>query len=268
LYNFIVEYLSFDSIASIYDGTRIYDEASFNAALDYIVERFQPSKYPKLFEPGIGTGRISIPLAERGYSVTGADISVEMLKILADKLARRNPPLPLTYMRHDITSLPFPNASFDIALAVHIFHLIRDWQKALSEVFRILKPGSPLILMYTGGGKEIPWIQDRYRELCTASGHPAEHIGVSDRNQLTEYLKSSGRTLEMVENRWQWTRKSSVREALDNIKQRHYGMTRLVPEGVHREVMEKLAPEVLEKYGELDILVEVPHQIRLIIVMA
>src|SRR4030042_707865 len=112
--------MNFDSIAPIYDDTRVFDNECFNAALDFIVERYPPAVFKKLFEPGIGTGRIAIPLAERGYSVTGADISGEMLKILADKLRRREPPLNVSFQKTDVTALPFPDAAFDIAVAVHV----------------------------------------------------------------------------------------------------------------------------------------------------
>ena len=264
-YNPIVEHLNFDTMASIYDGTRIFDEASFARALDYVVGRFPPEKYPELFEPGIGTGRIAIPFAERGYKVTGADISTEMLKKLKEKLKRR--PLPVTFIRQDITELPFKDSSFDLAVAVHVFHLIKEWKKALAEVFRILKPGRPLILMYTGGGKEVPWVQDKYRELCADCGHPATHIGAAG-GKLREYLKENGFRLEVIENRWQWTRKSRVDEAFEGIRQRHYGMTRLVPESIHLDVMKKLESETLRQYGTLEKEVEVPHQITLLIVTA
>jgi ubiquinone/menaquinone biosynthesis C-methylase UbiE len=261
-----VEYLSFDPMASIYDGSRIFDEANFNAALDYIAGRYPPEKYRELYEPGIGTGRIAIPFAERGYHVTGADISTEMLKILAEKLARRNPPLPVNYICRDITALPFADASFDIAVAVHIFHLVKDWKTAVKEVFRVLKPSSPLIIMVTGAGKEVPWIQDKYKELCTAAGHPAVHLGVSGWPEIQQFVTACGRSAEIIEGRWKWTRQSSVAEAFHYIKVRHYGMTRLVSEEVHLEVVKKLEPEVVKKYGTLDALVDVPHQVRLMII--
>ena len=252
-------------MASIYDSTRVFDEASFNAALDYIAGRFPPQQYPRLFEPGIGTGRIAIPFAQRGYQVTGADVSTEMLKKLAEKLKSQKPPLPVTFIQQDITKLPFQDASFDLAIAVHVFHLIKEWEKALGEVFRILKRGNPLILMYTGGGKEVPWVQDKYRELCAGCGHPATHIGASRQN-LQPYLKNKGYRVEVIENRWQWTRKSRVDEAFEGIRNRNYGMTRLVPEHVHLDVMKKLESETLRQYGTLDREVEVPHRITLIIV--
>jgi ubiquinone/menaquinone biosynthesis C-methylase UbiE len=253
-------------MASIYDESRIYDEANFDAALDYIAARFPPPKYPELYEPGIGTGRIAIPFAERGYRVTGADISTEMLKILADKLARRRAPLSVKYIRQDITALPFADASFDIVVAVHIFHLVKNWKMAMREAFRILKPSSPLIIMVTGSGKEIPWVQDKYRELCAAAGHPAVHLGVSGWPEIKEYVLACGRHVEIVEDRWKWTRQSSVAEAFRNIQLRHYGMTRLVSEEVHLDVIKKLEPEVLKKYSTLEAVVDVPHQVRLMII--
>ncbi len=251
-------------MAYIYDGTRIYDAASFNAVLNYIAVTFPSQKHPELFEPGIGTGRIAIPLAERGYSVTGADISTEMLKILAEKLDRR-PELPVRYIQQDVTALPFLDASFDIAVVVHVFHLIRNWKKAVDEAFRVLKPGSPLIMLYTGGGKEIPWVQDKYRELCRVGGHPARHIGTSDRHELMAYFREIGCRVEVIEDRWQWVRKSRVRECFEGIKARSYGMTRLVTEEFHNEVAEKLRAETVQQYGSLDAEVDVPMQMRLII---
>jgi 2-polyprenyl-3-methyl-5-hydroxy-6-metoxy-1,4-benzoquinol methylase len=62
-------------MAKLYEETRNFDNSSFNSALDYLVEKYPLKVFHKLFEPGIGTGRIAIPLAERGYQVIGIDIS-------------------------------------------------------------------------------------------------------------------------------------------------------------------------------------------------
>ena len=74
-----MESLNFDRMIKYYDETRIFNQKCFNEAINYIVERFPPKVYKKVFEPGIGTGRISIPLAQRGYHIYGIDISTEML---------------------------------------------------------------------------------------------------------------------------------------------------------------------------------------------
>ncbi|OGO30590.1 MAG: hypothetical protein A2Z29_11485 [Chloroflexi bacterium RBG_16_56_11] len=258
---------SFDSMAGIFDETRVFDSACFGAALDFITGEFPPSRFTTLFEPGIGTGRIAIPLAERGYHVTGVDISDEMLKVLAEKLRKRNPPLPVTFQKADVTALPFPDAAFHIAVAVHIYHLVRDWKKALAETLRVLRPGAPLIMLWTGSGAEVPAIKTRYREICTAHGFPARHIGVTDDAERDDYLRSLGRRIEKVDNRWKWNQRISVDKAFNDIKNRYYSSTNQVPEAVHREVVEKLEGELLDQYGDLDRVVEVPTQISLVLVL-
>lgn len=59
--------MSFNRVVQLYDETRAFDVDCFDSALDFLTERFPPTLFNKLFEPGIGTGRIAIPLAERGY---------------------------------------------------------------------------------------------------------------------------------------------------------------------------------------------------------
>jgi len=52
-------------------------------ALNTIKSLLPPNKYSKIFEPGIGNGRIAIPLVKLGYKVSGIDISENMLKELS-----------------------------------------------------------------------------------------------------------------------------------------------------------------------------------------
>jgi len=255
-------------MAGIYDETRVFDEGCFNAALDYIAGEFPTSKYIKLFEPGIGTGRMAIPLAERGYSVTGVDISENMLKRLAEKLSLRQTSLPIVFQKADVTALPFTDATFDIAVATHVFHLIRNWKQAINEVLRVLKPGAPLVLVYTGGGVEVPFINDKYRELCASYGQSAKHIGLTKKAELQEYVADFGRHSEMVDNRWQWTNKVRVDEAVDHIKQRHYSETHLVSDATHLKAVKDLELELRKQYGKLDVEVEVSHQMRLFFIKA
>jgi ubiquinone/menaquinone biosynthesis C-methylase UbiE len=83
--------LSFDPLVAQYDETRTFDQGSFDAAMDYLAERFPPQTFQRVFEPGIGTGRIAVPLADRGYRVTGVDISREVLAILSERLQSASP---------------------------------------------------------------------------------------------------------------------------------------------------------------------------------
>ena len=71
--------LSFDGLTAYYDRTRTFDAVCFGQAMNWLAERFPPLQFPAILEPGVGTGRIALPLVEHGYQVTGLDISEEML---------------------------------------------------------------------------------------------------------------------------------------------------------------------------------------------
>ena len=261
-----MESMNFDSIAAVYDDTRVFDDVCFNAALDFITARFPPSTHKKLFEPGIGTGRIAIPFAEKGYDVSGVDISDEMLNVLHEK-QKQQLSLPVAFQKADVTSLPFPDDTFDIAVAVHVFHLIRDWKKAMDEVFRVLLPDAPLVFLYTGTGSEIPDIKTRYRELCAVGGHPVRHIGMRTAAELDDYVASIGRRIERFQDCWQWTSQIWIDKTLSDMKSRFYSMTNLVPDDVHLEAIGKLERELTEQYGNLAVEVDVSVQINLAFVL-
>ena len=258
--------MNFDSIAVVYDDTRIFDDDCFNAALDFIMARFPPSTHKKLFEPGIGTGRIAIPFAERGYDVTGVDISKEMLKKLPEKL-KHQASLPVVFQKADVTNLPFPDGIFDIAVAVHVFHLIRDWKKAMDEVLRVLCPDAPLVFLYTGTGSEIPDIKTRYRELCAESGFPARHIGMQTGTELDDYIAGIGRRIERFQGRWQWTSHIRINKTLVDMKSHFYSFTNLVPDDIHFKAIKKIEQELTEQYGNLAMEVDVSIQISLAFVL-
>ena len=258
--------MSFDPIASVYDTTRVFDQKCFDSALDYLVERFPPSKFPGLFEPGVGTGRIAIPFAQRGYRVTGVDISEEMLQRLAEKLKRVE--LPIEFQKADVTRLPFADAAFDIVVVVHLFHLIPDWKTAVREVFRVLRPGAPLIFMNTGDGTEVPFINQRYAALCAEFGQAAERLGPSRKSdEIMDYLSSLGKSAEKVEDRWQWTHRIPVDKALSYMRSRSSSLTNIVTDDVHQKACDQLERELTKQYPGPAAEVEVSNEIKFIIVL-
>jgi SAM-dependent methyltransferase len=75
--------------------------------------------------------------------VAGIDLSPEMLAIA--ELGRAEARLTNVEFREAaVEALPFPDASFDIALSNGVLNLIPDKPAALREVFRVLKPGGRL----------------------------------------------------------------------------------------------------------------------------
>ncbi len=151
--------VSFDRAVEYYDDTRGFApgvaEAIRDAIVDYTQARVTSSRFLEL---GIGTGRIALPFIEAGYDYTGVDISLDMMNLLNQKLAKIEAGDGASASRHfkyqlqqaDITqALSFAPNSFDVVITVHVLHLVEDWQTVLAQAKQVLKkPDGWLIIAY------------------------------------------------------------------------------------------------------------------------
>ncbi len=130
--------ISFDRAADFYDETRALPDEVSATLTDAILAELSTANAEHLLEVGVGTGRISRPLMERGLRVTGIDISPRMMGRLREKLtpAHTAPDLLLA----DATRMPFRDDSFPAMLFVHVLHLIPAWREAIAEMLRVLMP--------------------------------------------------------------------------------------------------------------------------------
>jgi ubiquinone/menaquinone biosynthesis C-methylase UbiE len=127
----------YDRIADIYDRSRWLTDSVAEEVADFILALVNATPETKFLEPGAGSGLNVLPLVGRGYSVTGIDISREML----DRLRQKLPEIPpnLTLVHADASQLPFPDRSFDVVLAVHMVHTVSNWMIFIDEITRVLK---------------------------------------------------------------------------------------------------------------------------------
>ena len=248
-------------MAHLYEETRAYDPLSFKAAVDDLTHRFPPAIYRSVFEPGIGSGRIAIPLAQTGYQVTGVDISDRMLQLLRQRLARTRHLADVNIQKADAVLLPFRDNAFDMAFAIHFFYFVRNWKKAADEIRRVVKASSPIVLMHTGNGLEVPNLTKRYRDLCAAYGHPVGRTGVSSTGEVLAYYRNSGCKALPIRREWHFASHIRIENALGFLKSRAYSFTVSTPDAVHSAVMEHLVWETTKKYGTLTAKISVPNKI-------
>ncbi|UCF91249.1 MAG: class I SAM-dependent methyltransferase [Desulfobacterales bacterium] len=96
-----------------------------------------------VLELGCGIGAVSAFLAETyGLNVYATDLDPAQIEI-----ARRMQPesARLRFRVADAARLTFADGSFDLVLSQNVFHHIPDWEAAVQEVTRVLRPGAYFI---------------------------------------------------------------------------------------------------------------------------
>ena len=125
---------------------------------------------------GCGTGSYTYWLHKLGLSVTGVDLSEKMLEV-----ARRKGDGRVPFIRADVTHLPFPPDSYDLALANATLEFVADPKAALREAYRVVKPGGRVVVGFIA--KLGPWAEQyskRGREDATSVYHGARFFSYGE----------------------------------------------------------------------------------------
>lgn len=95
-----------------------------------------------------GTGDMAIELLKRGSSVTGVDLSEEMLAIARRKTASANFQLStFEFQLANAEALPFDDASFDAVTSAFGIRNFVHLDKGLAEMARVLKSGGRMVIL-------------------------------------------------------------------------------------------------------------------------
>lgn len=240
----------YNNIASIYDQTRWMTESVAEEVADFIVGLVHATPKTSFLEPGVGTGLNVLPLVRRGYSVTGVDISEEMLNQFRQKL--HHIPQNLSLIQADASQLGFSDASFDVVLTVHMVHTVANWKIFLDEIDRILKPqGFYLNAQWVTPPARLEFerhfraILAKYEKASKRIDTAIEEINVSD------YWHSRGYRSNYVIAKT-WTVSNTVGELLSFFKSRAYGICWRVTDKIFHHVMQEFEVFCSEHYGSLE----------------
>ncbi len=134
---------------SMYRWADYYDltQRGVSGDLDFYMEMAKQAG-GEILDLACGTGRVTIPLAEAGLSVTGLDLSVEMLRRAEKKAAERGVLEKITFLQGDMRQFEL-GKQFSLIMIpfrsfLHLLH-IHEQMKALTAIRKHLAPGGKLV---------------------------------------------------------------------------------------------------------------------------
>jgi len=125
------------------------DETETRCVLDML----KPVVGMQILDVGCGTGHFSFKLARMDCTVTGIDISSEMLAQARKKAMHEG--LPVNFLSMDASHLDFKDETFDAVVAITVFEFLGKPVESFNEMFRVLKRNGSLLIGIIN--RDSPW---------------------------------------------------------------------------------------------------------------
>jgi len=118
-----------------------------NQIIDRIIDEINPPQDAIFLDAGCGPGQHSIRIAKRGFRCVGVDISETIIQ-RAKKTAEQSCLFSrVSFICDALEDLELPSDSFDVVHCRGVLMHIPEWQRALANLCRVLKPGGKIVLM-------------------------------------------------------------------------------------------------------------------------
>lgn len=112
--------------------------------MSFILGKLKPQD--EVLDMGCGTGRFTVPMAEKVRKVTGLDLCPAMIEKAREKAQERG--VEVEFKEGDMTNLPYEDGTFDVVTSmVALMHIPLELrQTAFAEAARVLRPGGRMII--------------------------------------------------------------------------------------------------------------------------
>lgn len=114
-------------------------------AVSEAIHEYARFKGKRVLDVGCGNGYVLSRYARAGAEVYGIDLTPAALKITEARFSFEGKKVNLT--EGNAEELPYPDRSFDCVTSMGVLHHTPHTQKAIDEIFRVLKPGGLFVIM-------------------------------------------------------------------------------------------------------------------------
>jgi SAM-dependent methyltransferase len=150
-------------------------------------------------DAGAGFGRHAYQAAREGATVVALDWAQEEMEgtraMFGGMIEAREVPASSFggVLRGDATRLPFPDNTFDCVVTSEVLEHIQNDVNAISELYRVLKPGGSLaVTVPTWFPEKINWmLSDEYHAPKSVGGH----VRIYSATELKAKLRTAGFTV-------------------------------------------------------------------------
>lgn len=159
------------------------------------VAKLRPGEH--VLDLATGTGITAIAARERGATVTGVDLTPELLTVAKNKAVKSGFD-DIEFKEGDAEALPFADASFDVVLSTCGHMFAPDQLMVANEMARVLRPGGRAVfLAWTPEGGLGGWFRITNEHFPPPAGL-ASPFNWGDPDKVTQLLGSDFRDLSFV----------------------------------------------------------------------
>lgn len=112
----------------------------------YALHEYSDFKGKRVLDVGSGNGYVLSKYAAEGAETYGIDITSAGIDLCSKRFEYLG--LKGDFRVADAQELPFNDNTFDCVCSMGVLHHVPNTQKAVDEIFRVLKPGGRLIVMF------------------------------------------------------------------------------------------------------------------------
>jgi ubiquinone/menaquinone biosynthesis C-methylase UbiE len=223
--------------------SKIYDAVTWKITEPYI------PKNPEalVFDAAGGTGKWTIPIAKCGPRVVLGDNSKGMLKVAKEKIANEGLRGRVEVKECDLRKLDFQDETFDLVFCEHALCFIREQEKVIEELVRVLKKGHPIIV--TGQNRYVMSISLVSEDVNYAHDVLSKEKPFFMRNSLNVYTLSPEEFRLMLESKG-----VRIEKIVGKLFTMPLGLSgqRMIAEDFTQEFLERMTKIELELSGKPD----------------
>lgn len=195
--------MAYGQMAAVYD--RLMTDSPYDQWLDWAEGVWTRKGKPRqVIDLGCGTGSIAIPLAKRGYQVTGVDLSADMLAVAYDKMRREQ--AQVKWVEQDMRELALPKTDSVLSFCDSLSYLTEeeDVKRTFSLVFEHLHPGgtflfdvhSPYKILHGFGDQTFTLAEEEVSYIWQCFCDP---LRLEVAHELTFFLRQENGLYERIE---------------------------------------------------------------------